>query len=101
MKRIGSDTTRQRKGRLSKIGRKTDAKKMWDAVKKLTGRQQVFPDIDGINAESLNVMNDHYAIISTDLYTVPRRKQSAACAISDSENGYVTEYQVFTRATLC
>ena len=68
-KRIGSDITSQCKGRLSKYGAKMDAKTMWDAVRKLTGRQQEFPDIDSINAESLN---NHYATISTDLnYTAP------------------------------
>jgi len=90
-KRIGSDITSQCKGHLSKNGGKMDVKKIWDAVRKLTGRQQEFPDIDSINAESLN---NHYATISTDLtYTAPSSKQSAVCAISESE--YVTEYQVF------
>jgi len=90
-KRIGSDITSQCKGRLKNKDEKMDARKMWDAVRKLTGRQQEFPEIDGINAESLN---NHYVTISTDPnYTAPSSKQSAVCATSDSE--YVTVFEGF------
>mgnify|MGYP000719017178 CR=1 FL=1 len=61
-KRIGSDMTRRGKTRFGRFNGKTDAKEMWAAVRKLTGRQQEVGDIAGITAESLN---GHYATIST------------------------------------
>ena len=54
---------RETAGRGSKIGGRADAKDMWAAVRRLTGRQQDTAGVDGITAESLN---DYYAAISTD-----------------------------------
>ena len=60
---IGKVMKRCSQGRLGRIGGKSDAKEMWAAVRKITGRKQNAPTVDGVTAESLNV---HYAAISTD-----------------------------------
>jgi len=53
---------------------RTDAKGLWTAVKKLTGRRYQAGPVDGITAEQLN---NHYAAISTDSqYTPPALKQT-------------------------
>ena len=59
-----------------RINGKTDAKKMWAAVRQLTGRRQEARVVAGITAESLN---EHYAAISTDAnYMPPLLKHSTA-----------------------
>jgi Reverse transcriptase (RNA-dependent DNA polymerase)/Endonuclease/Exonuclease/phosphatase family len=89
--RIGRDMKKYGKTRFRKIGGKTDAKDMWEAVRKLTGKHHEAAVVDGITAESLN---DHYASISNDLsYTPPLRKTTA----SASDIHYISEYSVFQR----
>jgi len=88
--RIGKEITQLGKTRLCKIGGKVDAKDMWTAVRRLTGRQQRTGPIDGITADSLN---DHYAAISSDPnYSSPIRKPDPVPSLDQ----YVTEFQIFT-----
>jgi len=51
------------KSRLSKAGRKTEAKDVWAAFRQLTAKRQESGPVEGVDAESLN---QHYARISTD-----------------------------------
>ena len=86
---IGKDILRHTKTRLSKVGAKANAKDMWTAVRRLTGRQQETAVIDEVTAESLN---DHYATISTDLsYTPPPRKRPA----NPIKPEYILDWSVF------
>jgi len=57
--RIGKDIARHRQHQLKHID---EAKDLWAAVRKLTGRRQQAGTVDGITAEQLN---NHYAGIST------------------------------------
>jgi len=69
--RIGKDIARHRQHQLKHID---DAKDLWAAVRKLTGRRQQAGPVDGITAEQLN---NHYAGISTDIqYSQPALKQT-------------------------
>jgi hypothetical protein len=87
--RIRKEMMRNSRMRLCKIGGRADAKDMWEAVRRITGRQQGIAAVDGITAESLN---DYYAANSTDPdYKPPIYKQSVISCQPD----YLTEYQVF------
>jgi len=59
--RIGKDIARQYQQQLRHIDGRNNAKGLWAAVKKLTGRRHYAGLVDGITAEQLN----HYAGIST------------------------------------
>ena len=88
-RQIGKDIMRHNKHRFDKINEKTNAKDMWAAVRRLTGRQQKAGVVDGIDAESLN---GHYAAISTDVsYTKPLHKSTA----NPRKQDYISEWQVF------
>jgi len=57
---------------MSQYNGKTDVGKMWAAVRRLTGRQQLEARADGITAETLK---QHYAGVSSDpQYVAPNRK---------------------------
>jgi len=51
---------------------------MWACVRRLTGKNQNFDRVEGINAESLT---DHYSQISTDRDYTPSRIKTD-CSIS-------------------
>jgi hypothetical protein len=88
-KRIGKDITRRSKNCFRNINGKTDAKDMWAAVRKLTGRQQEVGDIADVTAETLN---NHYATVSTDSnYTHPVCKQT----VRQNQTQYISEWTVF------
>ena len=73
--RIGKAIQRRCKTQLSRYDGKTDAASMWAAVRRLTGRTGTPAKVDGVTAE---VLNGHYADISTDpLYTKPALKTMA------------------------
>ena len=87
--RIRREMTQHSRARLCKIGGRADAKDMWAAVRRLTGRQQDTAAVDGITVESLK---DYYSAISTDPdYSLPACKQNAIT----SQQQYISEYRVF------
>ena len=89
--RIGQAIQRRCRAQLRQYNGKTDAGRMWAAVRQLTGRQQTTAGADGITAETLN---EHYAAISTDpLYVAPTRKQMTAETITFPD--YLSEWRVF------
>lgn len=86
---IGIEISRKEKTRLCKIGGKSNAKDMWEAVRRLTCRQPQCQHIPGVTANSLN---NHYARISTDPdYLQPLYKQTA----STNNTAYINEWEVF------
>ena len=58
--RIGRGMKNYGKTHCRKIGGKTDAKDMWKAVRKLTGRRQDAEAVEGVTAE---LLNDQFAAI--------------------------------------
>jgi len=52
--RIGRAITKIIKAILCRVDIRRDAKDMWAAVRKLTGRQQRVGVVDGVSADSLN-----------------------------------------------
>ena len=87
--RISKEQTRRNRFRLSKAGRKTEAKDVWAAFRQLTGKRRESGPVEGVDAESLN---QHYARISTDAaYSTPFSKSTA----SPGQQQYITEWQVF------
>jgi len=89
--RISRDMKKYGKTRFLKVGGKSDAKDMWNAVRQLTGKHHNAAAVDGVSADSLN---SHFANISTDLgYTPPLCKTSTSANQRDTE--YISEYSVF------
>jgi hypothetical protein len=85
---IGKELKRQSKSHLCKVDGKSDAKDMWEEVRRLTGHRSEVGDVPGINAVTLN---SHYAAISSDTsYQQPLHKQSA----NPKQLQYITEYLV-------
>ena len=91
-KRISNTIENRNRSRLrTRDGGKMDAKDVWAAVRRLTRRQRDAPAADGVSAE---ILNNHYALISTDPdYAAPRRKSSAKPA----EDDYFSEWHVFRK----
>ena len=81
--RIGREIQSRSRTQLTKFDGRTDVKRMWIAVRQLTGRQQAVASVvDGVTAETLN---EHYVAISTDQqYAAPTPKQLARQPKSDS-----------------
>jgi len=52
-KKIGDKIESNCRTRLNDVDSRTDSKKMWDAVRVMTGRRQELPAVDGVTAESL------------------------------------------------
>ena len=89
--RIGRDMKKYGKTRFLKIGGKSDAKDMWNAVRQLKGKHHNAAAVDGVSADSLN---SHFANISTDLgYIPPLCKTSTSPNQQDTE--YISEFSVF------
>ena len=87
--RIGKEIARHSQQQLKHIDGRTNAKGLWAAVKKLTGRRQHAGPVDGITAEQLN---NHYARISTDSqYTPPALK----CTTLPCWQRVISESKVF------
>jgi len=76
---------------LSRVNVMSNAKSMWSKVRQLTGRSK---HLDNCHSTiSAEVLNDHYATISTDVhYTVPRVKST--CNNCDASS-HVSEWQIF------
>ena len=89
--RVGQAIQNSCRTLMSQYNGKTDVGKMWAAVRRLTGRQQLEARVDGITAETLN---QHYAGVSSDpQYVAPNRKP-----FTDEDEvppQCVSEWQVF------
>ena len=74
---IGKETTRRTKTQLKSIQINVDSKKMWDCVRRLTGKKSHDSCVEGISAESLN---NHYCNIHVSIdpkYVAPLLKLTA------------------------
>jgi len=80
---------RQNSSWLRKVNTRKCARDAWKKVREVTGRtRREHPDVDGITAQ---VLNDHYAVISTDpQYQESKLKQTAV----DRRSG-ISEFEVF------
>ena len=86
---IGYDIKRHGKTRLNHIDVKTTSKDLWQTVRRVTGRQQEAPTVDGVTAESLH--NHYFAISNDPTHTPPLLKQTT----STTETQYISEWSVF------
>ena len=90
-KRIGENITKKCRARLNKINGRVNPKRMWDAVRMVTGRKQKAPLVEGMTAVSLN---QHCVQISTDSsYQEPSYKDTACQQHDDCQ--YMTEWRMF------
>jgi len=88
--RIGKEIVKRNKTRLSRLNARMRIKDIWAAVRQLTGRRQEVGKVDGVSAE---ILNEHYARISTDLsYSAPPRK----CSACNRCNDIVSEWRMLT-----
>jgi len=90
--RIGREIQSRSRTQLTKFDGRTDVKRMWTAVRQLSGRQQAAASVvDSVTAETLN---EHYATISTDQqYVAPTPKQLGADMNPPPD--YVSDWHVF------
>jgi len=91
-RRIAHDIDLRSKRQLQRINSKVNAKDLWAAVRRLTGRKQEALVDASITAKSLN---HHYATISTDSsYEEPLLKQTVSVDLQDQQQ-CVMEYAAF------
>ena len=90
-KKVGDKIASKCRTRLKDVDSRMDSKKMWDAVRKITGRRQDVPVVERVTAESLN---QHYVKISTDAhYQQPSYKATATQSYDECQ--YMSEWNMF------
>jgi len=77
--KIGDAFKRHNSAELSRVDVLSDPRNMWAKVRQLTGRSKSAVDASQTSAVTADVLNRHYAAISTDAnYTAPSVKQTVA-----------------------
>jgi hypothetical protein len=91
-KQIGKEIRRQNQSSLNKLDYKTDVKQLWQAVRRLTGKNKntaAATETTGITAEQLN---QYFAAISTDSAYQPPSKR---CIVPSTYEEAISEWHVF------
>ena len=91
--KIGDAIERHNSAELNRVDVLSDPHNMWAKVRQLTGRSKSADDISLNPAITADVLNKHYAAISTDAnYTAPSVRRTA---VHRHESDHITDWRMF------